>query len=214
VSLLRLEGLDDVQRTYTVDLISRNVSHLVDMTYKLERVARLDDDADTPSLQAVSIGSVAAEAARQLREMADARGVELRIADHMPSLVVDVGRLELALVNLLSNAIKYCDPAKETRYIEITADNEAGGTCDIVIRDNGLGIPAQRLADIFRRFTRVHADREGIDNITGVGLGLAIVDDCVRAMNGVIRVESQEGIGTAFVLRLPCEPGVETPQAD
>jgi signal transduction histidine kinase len=213
VSLLRLAGLDDVQRAYTIDLISRNVSHLVDMTYKLERVARLDNEADTPSLQAVSIGTVAGEAARQLREMADARGVELRIADHMPSLVVDVGRLELALVNLLSNAIKYCDPAKETRYIEITADDETGGTCDIVVKDNGLGIPAQRVADIFRRFTRAHADREGIDNITGVGLGLAIVDDCVRAMNGVIRVESQEGIGTVFVLRLPCEPAVETTKA-
>jgi two-component system OmpR family sensor kinase len=145
--------------------------------------------------------------------MAEARGVQLRIAASMPSLIVDVGRLELALVNLLSNAIKYCDPAKETRYVEITADGESNGTCDIVIRDNGLGIPAQRVADIFRRFTRAHADREGIDNITGVGLGLAIVDDCVRAMNGVIRVESQEGIGTVFVLRLPCEPGVEAPQA-
>ena len=212
VSLLRLPGLDDTQRTYTVDLIARNVSNLVDMTYKLERVARLDGEADNPSLQAVSISSVAAEAARQLREMADARGVQLRIADDMPSLIVDVGRLELALVNLLSNAVKYCDPAKEPRYVEITAGDETDGTCDIVVRDNGIGIPAQRVADIFRRFTRAHADRDGVDNIAGVGLGLAIVDDCVRAMNGAIRVESQEGVGTTFVLRLPCKPGVEAPK--
>ena len=206
VSLLRMPGLDVAQRAYTVDLIARNVSNLVDMTYKLERVARLDGETDNACLQAVSIGTVATEAARQLREMAEARGVQLRIAAELPSVIVDVGRLELALVNLLSNAIKYSDPAKATRYVEITADGEIDGTCDIVVRDNGIGIPARRVADIFRRFTRAHADRDGLDNIAGVGLGLAIVDDCVRAMDGVIRVESQEGAGTTFVLRLPCEP--------
>ena len=210
VSLLRLPGLVDAQRAYAVELISRNVSNLVDMTYKLERVARLDVDTDNPILQAVSIGTVAAEAARQLREMAEARGVQVRIAADLPSLIVDVGRLELALVNLLSNAIKYSDPAKEARYVEIAANDESHGTCDIVVSDNGIGIPSRRVADIFRRFTRAHADRDGGDSIAGVGLGLAIVDDCVRAMDGVIRVESQEGAGTTFVLRLPCEPRLDS----
>jgi signal transduction histidine kinase len=209
VSLLRLPGLDDRQRTNTVDLISRNVSSLVDMTYKLERLARLDEDADNPSMQAVSISTVAAEAARQLREMADARGVRLRISSEMPSLVVDVGRLELALVNLLSNAIKYSDPAKDQRVVDVLAEGPVNGTCDIIVRDNGVGIPANRVADIFRRFTRAHTDNTALGNVSGIGLGLAIVDDCVRAMNGAIRVESTEGAGSVFVMRLPCEPGAE-----
>ena len=209
VSLLRRPGLDERQRAYTVDLISRNVTNLVDMTYKLERLARLDGDADNASLQAVSITSVATEAARQLREMADARGVGLRISDGMPSMIVDVGRLELALVNLLSNAIKYCDPSKDERFVEVLAEGPVNGSCDIIVRDNGIGIPANRVNDIFRRFTRVHDESTGLGTITGVGLGLAIVDDCVRAMNGGIRVESKEGAGSAFILRLPCEPGAE-----
>jgi len=211
VSLLRRPGLDERQYAYTVDLISRNVSNLVDMTYKLERLARLDGDTDNASLQAVSITTVAAEAARQLREMADARGVSLRISTDMPSLIVDVGRLELALVNLLSNAIKYCDPGKDERFVEVLAEGPAGGECDIIVRDNGVGIPANRVADIFRRFTRAHADSASLGSVTGVGLGLAIVDDCVRAMNGGIRVESQEGAGSAFIMRLPCEPGADLP---
>ena len=209
VSMLRLPGLDDRQRANTVDLISRNVSSLVDMTYKLERLARLDGEADNPSMQAVSISTVAAEAARQLREMADARGVRLRISSEMPSLVVDVGRLELALVNLLSNAIKYSDPAKSERVVDVLAAGPINGTCDIMVRDNGVGIPANRVADIFRRFTRAHTDDTTLGNVSGVGLGLAIVDDCVRAMNGAIRVESTEGVGSLFVMRLPCEPGAE-----
>jgi signal transduction histidine kinase len=207
VSLMRRPELNDAQRTYTVDLIARNVSSLVDMTYKLERLARLDGEADNPVLQAVSITTVAAEAARQLREMADARRVQLRIAEDMPSLIVDVGRLELALVNLLSNAIKYCDPAKTERVVEVTARPVGGNGFEITVRDNGIGIPANRVADVFRRFTRAHGDRAELDAVTGVGLGLAIVDDCMKAINGEVLVQSQEGVGSTFVLRLPGEPG-------
>jgi signal transduction histidine kinase len=127
----------------------------------------------------------------------------------MPSLVVDVGRLELALVNLLSNAIKYSDPAKDQRVVDVLAEGPVNGTCDIIVRDNGVGIPANRVADIFRRFTRAHTDNTALGNVSGIGLGLAIVDDCVRAMNGAIRVESTEGAGSVFVMRLPCEPGAE-----
>ena len=65
----------------------------------------------------------------------------------------------------------------------------------------------RRESPIFRRFTRVHSDRDDGGAISGIGLGLAIVDDCVKAMNGAILVESQEGLGSTFVLRLPEEPG-------
>jgi signal transduction histidine kinase len=208
VSLLRLPNLTPVIRDQAVELIGRNVSHLVEMTYKLERVARLDGNADNPSVQSVSVSVVAGEAARQLREMADARGVELRVADDMPKAVVDVGRLELAFVNLISNAIKYCDPAKPVRYVEITAHTDGHGSCSVAVDDNGIGIPSHRIAQIFRRFTRAHADQPEFETLSGVGLGLAIVDDCVSAMGGTITVESVEGKGTHFRLHLPCPSDV------
>ncbi|HUQ88787.1 MAG TPA: HAMP domain-containing sensor histidine kinase [Vicinamibacterales bacterium] len=203
VSLLRAPTLTDAQRLQTLDLIARNVTSLVDMTYKLERLARVDGDGDNPSLQEVSLGVVAAEAARQLREMADARGVTMEIADDMPATVVDVGRLELALVNLISNAIKYSDPAKQTRIVQISGRRLPDDNVEICVKDNGVGIPASRVGRIFRRFTRAHADRAELDAVSGVGLGLAIVDDCVNAMNGTITVESTEGSGTIFCLTVP-----------
>lgn len=204
VSVLRMTNLTPAQHTQMVDIITRNASSLIDMTRKLERLARLDGDADNATLQEVSISTVAHEAARQVREMADARGVELRIADDMPAVNVDVGRLELALVNLLSNAIKYCDESRQDRYVEVTARTAAGHQCEIRVTDNGIGIPANRLGYIFRRFTRAHADRPELGSVPGVGLGLAIVDDCVDAMQGEITVTSTEGVGTSFVLTLPC----------
>lgn len=203
VSLLRMPGLSAPQHEQTVEMIGRNVTKLVEMTFKLERLARVEGNADNPSLQEVQITAVAAEAARQIREMADARGVEIQIADDMPTLIVDVGRLELALVNLISNAVKYSDPDKARRLVEITARRLENGACEICVRDNGIGIPADRIAKIFGRFTRAHSDRADFESVTGVGLGLAIVDDCVKAMDGTITVESIEGTATVFCLTFP-----------
>jgi signal transduction histidine kinase len=203
VSLLRMPGLTGPQHEQTVEMIGRNVTKLVEMTFKLERLARVEGNADNPSLQEVSITAVAAEAARQIREMAEARGVEIQIADDMPTLIVDVGRLELALVNLISNAVKYADPDKPRRLVEITARRLEDGACEICVRDNGIGIPANRISRIFGRFTRAHSDRADLESVTGVGLGLAIVDDCVKAMGGAITVQSIESTGTVFCLTFP-----------
>jgi len=212
VSLLRLPDLTPAQQAQSVDMIARNVARLADMTYKLERVARLDGSVDNAHLQEIPLAHVAGEAARQVREMADARDVRLRLSEEMPTAIVDVGRLELALVNLLSNAIKYSDPAKPERFVEVTAWQLATGRIEVCVRDNGIGIPADRISQIFDRFTRAHADQAASDSISGVGLGLAIVDDCVTAMNGTIRVESTEGSGTVFCISLP-RTGVLEPSA-
>jgi signal transduction histidine kinase len=202
VAMLHLPRLSGAQRAQVIEIIGRNVKSLADLTRKLEQVARIDDP-DNPNLQEMSVTLVATEAARQLREMADARGVEIVIAEQMPALTVDVGRLELALVNLLSNAIKYCDPTKPKCTVEVSARLLEDGRCEISVRDNGIGIPHNRISRIFRRFTRAHADLPEYDAVAGVGLGLAIVDDCVVAMNGTISVESVEGTGTVFRVALP-----------
>jgi signal transduction histidine kinase len=188
---------------HTLVVLERNVQLLVELTRKLESIARIRSTGDSPVLQAISVATVAQEAARQLREMAEARGVEIRVADTQAMAVVDVGRLELAFVNLVSNAIKYSDPAKTERYVDIAADVPEDGWLRIHVTDNGIGIPHAALSKIFDRFTRAHADNPATTNVGGIGLGLSIVEDCVRAMGGVIDVESEETRGTTFTLRLP-----------
>jgi len=206
VRLLGQAQLDPARTRRTLETVERNVRHLIDLTRKLETVARIHSDGDNPVVQEISSGTVAAEAARQLREMADARGVEIRLLDALPTLTIDVGRLELTLVNLLSNAIKYSDEAKPVRWVGISGLEGADGCCQIVVRDNGLGIAADSVARIFERFTRAHAQRDDIVQVSGLGLGLSIVEDCVGAMHGRIEVESAEGVGTTFVLTLPRTP--------
>ena len=203
VTLLRQAPIEPARVTRTLELMERNVAHLVQMTHKLERLARIREGDDDPVVQEVSVTAVAQQAARQLREMAESKDVRVYVADDLPTLTVDVGRLELTFVNLLSNAIKYSDAGKAERIVEVVGGPESDAECRLVVRDNGIGIPADRIDSIFDRFSRAHADRDDLYGVTGVGLGLSIVADCVRAMGGRVAVESSEELGTAFLITLP-----------
>ena len=204
--LLRRPDLDRPRIERTLDAVERNVQHMVELTHKLEAIARVHSNDDNAIVQDVSATAVAQEAARQLREMADARGVDSRIADDLPTMIVDVGRLELLLVNLLSNAIKYSAEAKSDRYVIVSGADTGDSVCQLEVSDNGIGIPAHALTAIFHRFTRAHTDRDDLSHITGIGLGLAIADDCARGLGGRIDVRSVEGEGTTFVVTLPKRP--------
>jgi signal transduction histidine kinase len=210
VTLLQRPDLDGTRTARLWEAMERNVEQLVEVTRKLEAVSRLSGGLDTPVLQAMPLLTIAQEAARQLRDVAEARDVAITIADDLPEIVVDVGRLELVLVNLLSNSIKYADLAKASRYVTVTARHHDDGLwCEIDVADNGVGIPAHALTSVFKRFSRAHADRGDLAHVAGLGLGLAIVDDAMRALNGEVWVTSIEGEGTTFTLRLPARaPGV------
>ena len=110
---------------------------------QLEALSRLRArPPDAPEIQRVDVSTVAWEVARQLREMAEARTVEVHVSETLPSIVIDMARLELILMNLVSNAIKYCDPDKPQRLVHVETEptSDQDFAC-IVVRDNGLGIP-------------------------------------------------------------------------
>lgn len=123
----------------------------------------------------------------------------------LPALVGqwDRERLERALTNLLSNAVKYSPAGGE---IVVTLDEVAqdGRRWAIAaVSDQGIGIPASDLPTIFDRFKRA-ANVRG--HIAGTGIGLSYVQEIARQHGGSVTVESVEGQGSTFILRLPCEP--------
>ncbi|HEV2983259.1 MAG TPA: ATP-binding protein, partial [Vicinamibacterales bacterium] len=77
------------------------------------------------------------------------------------------------------------------------------GSWGIVVSDNGLGIPATALPEIFDRFTRAHSKLDAELGIDGSGLGLAIVRESVQALGGTITCRSTVAVGTSFELRVP-----------
>jgi signal transduction histidine kinase len=177
----------------------------------LQRIARMNDQADLPSQQLIDLGGLADEVVRQLEDMAASRNVAMRVAPDLPTLVADPARLELVLLNLVANAIKYSDPEKPGPFVEITCVRQPGSapdpagvnSCEICVRDNGLGIADGDQPAIFDRFFRAHAHLDHELGVTGTGLGLAIVIDCIEALGGSIRCESTSGVGTAFFITLP-----------
>jgi signal transduction histidine kinase len=151
----------------------------------------------------VDVASVAREVSRQLREMAEHHGVEIRTAENLPVIVTDTARLELIFMNLMANAIKYSDPAKPTRFVEVLLSGASDDGRTVCIRDNGIGVPKNNVPFIFEGFYRASPEMDAKLGIRGSGLGLAIVADCVKAIGGRISVASVEGEGTAFDLWLP-----------
>lgn len=97
------------------------------------------------------------------------------------------------LLNLLSNAIKYSES-------EIILEVEANAqTITISIMDKGIGIPEEELRKLFSK----HFRASNVGTIKGTGLGLNIVQHYVRLLNGEIKADSKEGVGTTFTLRVP-----------
>ncbi len=124
---------------------------------------------------------------------------EAQIAPDLPTLDVDPGRLAQALSNLLSNAVKYTVAGQVS--VQATAD---GGRLLIAIADTGLGIAAEDMDHVFDPFYR---SPQVTRYPYGLGLGLTIAHDLVRAHGGDIELESKVGEGSRFTVRLPAGSG-------
>ena len=110
---------------------------------------------------------------------------------------VDEVKLTLAISNLVENAIKYNN---EHGYVKLSLDADHQ-FFTITVEDNGLGIPQESIEQIFERFYRV--DKSHSREIGGTGLGLSIARNAILVHRGSIKVESEEGVGTTFLVRVP-----------
>ncbi len=107
----------------------------------------------------------------------------------------DTHLLRHIICNLLSNAIKY-SPAPTPILFEVIAQDK---TMIFRVTDQGIGIPPQAMAELFTPFFRAN----NVEGVTGTGLGLAIVQRCAGIHGGEVAVQSQEGKGSCFTVRLP-----------
>lgn len=132
--------------------------------------------------------------------------INIEVQDQVPELIRgDCLRFKQVLLNLLGNAIKFTESGDITIAATVNADQDACGTLQLMVRDTGIGIPAEILEKIFNPFeqadnstTRVHG---------GSGLGLAICRRLAGLMGGRIWAESVAGQGATFFVELPCCAG-------
>jgi signal transduction histidine kinase len=201
--ILELENSSPEQQRTMTSMIVRNTQSMKATLENLVELSRVDEDARQS--RHIALPQAAAEVARQLRESARAHGVEIRLPSELPSIDVSAAAFELCLSNLLTNAIKYSDQSKDKRWVEVRAQVSSpddGGPPETVVevRDNGLGVPEAKRAELFNRFFRAHEDSNG--EIEGTGLGLSIVRDTVTALGGRAWADFHDD-GTTFFFTMP-----------
>ncbi|HEV7596143.1 MAG TPA: HAMP domain-containing sensor histidine kinase, partial [Gemmatimonadaceae bacterium] len=201
--ILQLDGASEEQRRTMVSMIVRNTETMKVSLENLVELSRVGEDVRRS--RHIELPQAVAEVARQLREAARARGVEIRIAPDLPTVDVSAAAFELCLSNLIANAIKYCDPAKGKRWVEVSAraiaaDDGPESQIVVEVRDNGLGVPEEKRSRLFERFYRAHEDTRG--DIDGTGLGLSIVRETAASMGGNAWAEFLDD-GTVFCFSIP-----------
>jgi two-component system phosphate regulon sensor histidine kinase PhoR len=162
---------------------------------------RIQEGKSIQKIENLDMGEILRRTVELMRLSAEEKGVGITcdIADEVPSFNGDRGGVQAIFVNLLSNAIKYT-PKGGSVNVSL---RKAGKDIRFKVMDNGTGIPPQDIDRIFEKFYRIKSDET--KSISGSGLGLSIVKGIVEAHNGVIRVESEVGKGTTFVVSLPSE---------
>jgi two-component system, OmpR family, sensor histidine kinase SenX3 len=168
------------------------------MIEDLLELSRLEVSPEKVDMR-LPVADFVAEAVERVRSAADRRGITLQVHEPSQQLRVRGDRRQLvsAIVNLLDNAVKYSEPGHP---VEVRAQS-SDGWVEVEVRDYGIGIPRHDLERIFERFYRV--DRARSRQTGGTGLGLAIVRHVASNHRGDVQVESREGEGSRFLLRLP-----------
>ena len=190
---------DPRQASEFVDVIYRHAERLRALIEDLLDLSAVEQGQSRLTLKAVAIDEVVAQAAAVIRPAADAKGLTLalQIPADLPPARADRDRLAQVLINLLDNAVKFTP--RSGRIAVVGA--RAGERLSLAVSDTGVGIPAGELDRVFERFYRVDRSRDRAEG--GTGLGLAIAKHLVLAMRGSIDVESVQGAGTTFTVRLP-----------
>jgi signal transduction histidine kinase len=201
--ILELGVASGTEQQSMIDIIVRNSANMKVALENLVELSKLDEDARRS--RHVQLSRAAAEVARQLRETARGKNVEIRLSPNLPSVDVSAAAFELCLSNLVANAIKYSDPAKPQRWVEVrahvtAATESSGGETVIEVRDNGLGVPAEKRGRLFQRFFRAHEESQ--EEIGGTGLGLSIVKETVAALGGRAWADFFDD-GTSFFFSMP-----------
>lgn len=186
------KGLLFLQKTkQQVKKLSALVSDLLD-------VSKIESGKLSFSVELFDIRRVLEDAIELMSYSSKQHSFNLTVASEELFIEGDPHRIEQVLINLLTNAIRYSPGANR---VDITLSAE-GGSALVGVRDYGVGIPEDKLEEIFSRFYRVDETK---NHASGLGLGLYLSQQIVDRHGGKIWAESKSGEGSTFWVRLPCK---------
>jgi signal transduction histidine kinase len=196
---LRAHHLDSTRASRGLQVLEHSARMQADLIDDLLDVSRIVTGQLRVNLRPLLFSEVVTLAIDAARPAADGNGIRLRAAI-LPDVRVrgDATRLQQVIANLLANALKF---TRAGGRIDVTLEREGADAC-LVVRDDGIGIPAHVLPRIFHRFAQL--DQSATGTSAGLGLGLAIVKELVERHGGRISAASQgPALGATFTVTLP-----------
>lgn len=199
VALRNARSVEEYRHVIEVNL--EETMRLAAVVDQLLTLSRHDAGMETGFHDEVPLDALLGDVSDKFRTIAEQKGLTFEVAP-LPSWNVegDDIRLSQLFFNLLDNAIKY---TPRGGHVALKAETN-GKLARFIIEDTGIGIPAEHLPHLFKRFYRVDHSRNRA--FGGTGLGLAICKSIVEAHHGEIAVDSQPNLGTRFTVTLPGKP--------
>jgi len=180
--------------------MERQVTHLVRLVDDLLDLSRISRDKLELRRERVELGAVLRQAVETSQPLSasENQSLELKLAAEPILLSADAIRLTQVFSNLLNNACKFSPRGSQIRVLA----RREGSDCVVSVQDQGIGIPAEKIGQVFEMFTQVHQTFERSHR--GLGIGLTLVRRLVEMHGGSVTAVSQgTGHGSEFVVRLP-----------
>lgn len=190
--------IPESQKEETIQLIVREANRMERLTNELLLLARMENEQAEITLYPIPLAETLREVQKILTHQAEKKAIALHLdADDALIIKADEVKLKQVFINIIENAINY---SYEHTKVEITAF-ENNGSAQITIKDYGIGIPQEDLSHVTERFYRVNKARSRADG--GSGLGLSIVEQLLKQLQGKIEIESEVEKGTIVKITLP-----------
>jgi PAS domain S-box-containing protein len=198
---LGIQGPITEKQADSLARISRAQRHLLRLINDILNLARIEAGRVEYNLASCHLKEMVDAVLPMVEPQLQSRGVRYSV-DVAPDLTAyaDREKVQQILLNLLSNATKFT-PANGSVAVTAAVMGERQERVALAVRDTGVGIPAERLAQVFEPFVQV--DDSHARRAEGSGLGLAISRDLARGMGGELTAESEVKVGSAFTLTLP-----------
>lgn len=186
------------QKEY-LDLLSVANERMINLVNDLLNISRIEQGRIQLNFKPVNLGALAQEVVKSLEMKAKERKqfFTLTVDPNLPAVIADAGKTKEIISNLIENALKY---TFENGTIQVRVTDSHEGIW-VLVKDNGVGIPKNKLKDLFQKFSRIENPLSKMT--TGTGLGLYAVKQLVERQNGQVWVETTEGKGSTFGFVLP-----------
>jgi signal transduction histidine kinase len=191
-------AITEERRRLCYDAQARAAHRLQALVESLLDFGRMEAGARRYHFEQRDCAQVVRRTVEEFRTDSQASGFRIEFdSDGSTEVETDAEALARAVRNLLENAVKY---SAERREVEVGLQRH-NGDVRIAVRDHGIGIPAHERANIFKKFQR--GEQARTRGIKGTGIGLAMVEEIVKAHHGCVEVESEPGKGSTFTIVLP-----------